>query len=108
MTSSTHSLITSKLFFPTLDTATPSAKRPTSFKVTLLLAFTASARHAESSTSTPTIFIFLLFCAIQADTPARIPPPPTGTKTTSKSFLSSRISWPIVPWPAIVRGSSKG
>ena len=49
-----------------------------------------------------------LFCAIQAATPAKSPPPPTGTKTTSKSFLSSRISLPIVPCPAIVSGSSKG
>ena len=108
MTSSTHSLITSKLFFPTVDTATPSAKSPTSFNVTLLLALTASARHAESSTSTPIIFVFLLFCDIQAETPAKIPPPPTGTKTTSKLLSSSRISLPIVPCPAIVNGSSKG
>lgn len=34
--------------------------------------------------------------------PFKSPPPPTGTKITSKSGISSIASNPIVPWPAIV------
>ena len=78
-TSSTHSLITSRLFLPTWDTATPSANKPTFFNITLLFDLSASVKHAESLTSTPTIFIFLLCCLIHAEIPARSPPPPTGT-----------------------------
>ena len=83
MTSSTHSLITSRLLFPTWETATPSANNPTFFSKTLLFVFMASVRHAESSTSTPIIFIFFLFCLTQAAMPANSPPPPTGTNTMS-------------------------
>ena len=36
------------------------------------------------------------------------PPPPTGTSTASRSGTCSASSRPIVPWPAMTRGSSKG
>ena len=75
--------MTSKLFLPTLETATPSANNPTFFKRTRLLDFSASVKHAESSTSTPIILIFFLFCLTQADIPARRPPPPTGINKAS-------------------------
>ena len=108
MTSSTHSFITSRLCFPTCATATPSANIPMLFNLTLFPACIAAARQAESSTSTPNIFVFLFFCEIHAEIPASSPPPPTGTKIASKSIPESRISLPTVPWPAIVYGSSKG
>ena len=102
ITPSTHSLITSKLFFPTFPTATPSANKPTSRKRTRLLAFSASVKQAESSTSTPYTFVLDCVCATQAPTPAKSPPPPTGTKITSNKGSASKISLPTVPWPAIV------
>ena len=36
------------------------------------------------------------------------PPPPTGTKTRSRWASCWMSSRPMVPWPAMTRGSSKG
>ena len=40
--------------------------------------------------------------------PEMRPPPPTGTTTTSRSGTCSISSSPMVPWPAMTGGSSKG
>ena len=45
---------------------------------------------------------------IATATPAASPPPPTGTTTVAVCGACSAISSPIVPWPAITSGSSKG
>ena len=40
--------------------------------------------------------------------PEMSPPPPTDTTTASGAAPSSRISFPIVPCPAMMRGSLYG
>ena len=40
--------------------------------------------------------------------PETSPPPPTGTTTVVASGASSASSSPMVPWPAMISGSSKG
>jgi hypothetical protein len=53
--------------------------------------------------------VFVVRSARYVVMPAMQPPPPTGTITKSGSPSSwSRISAAMVPWPAIVRGSSYG
>ena len=45
---------------------------------------------------------------IQARQPDNMPPPPTGTRRMSGATPNCcRISRATVPWPAMVRGSSK-
>ena len=50
---------------------------------------------------TPMTLIFGLMLLTAKAIPDAIPPPPIGTKITSKSGCSFKSSSPIVPWPAI-------
>src|SRR5271157_5224468 len=49
-----------------------------------------------------------LLALIEAAIPQLKPPPPNGTNTVSTSGKSSRISNPIVPFPAITDSSANG
>ena len=55
---------------------------------------------------TPTTSIEGAFALAAVATPAISPPPPIGTTSTSRSGTSASISRPIVPWPAMIAGSS--
>ncbi len=50
-------------------------------------------------------FYFGFVNLIAVATPLMRPPPPTGAKTASTSGISSRISSPMVPWPAMIFSS---
>jgi hypothetical protein len=58
--------------------------------------------------STPTTRMSGRIAAMAAATPAISPPPPMGTTTVSASGASAASSSPMVPWPAMISGSSKG
>ena len=67
-----------------------------------------SRASAASSGSTPITRTPGRRAAIAVATPLARPPPPIGTRTTARSGRSSAISSPTVPWPAMIRSSSKG
>jgi hypothetical protein len=58
--------------------------------------------------STPTTRTSGRMAARAAAIPAISPPPPMGTTTVSASGASSASSSPMVPWPAMISGSSNG
>ena len=60
----------------------------------------------QAAAWTPTISIAGLSALAAVATPAISPPPPIGTTSTSSSGTSASISSPIVPWPAMIAGSS--
>ena len=64
---------------------------------------------AAPAGSTPTIRVAGCRARSHVDMPAASPPPPIGTTTTSGARPSWRTaSTATVPWPAMVRGWSKG
>ena len=58
--------------------------------------------------STPTTRMSGRTAARAAAIPAMSPPPPMGTTTVCASGASAASSSPMVPWPAMISGSSKG
>ena len=71
-------------------------------------AVTAAAMQAAPAGSTPTTRTDGCRSRSHASEPASRPPPPTGTTRTSGGPPSCPMaSATTVPWPAIVRGSSK-
>mmetsp|Transcript_102512 Transcript_102512/g.330794 ORF Transcript_102512/g.330794 Transcript_102512/m.330794 type:complete len:214 (-) Transcript_102512:685-1326(-) len=99
-----------KVSSPTRRTAAPSAKRPTEGSSRTSPASRLCVMAAESEASTPTTLIEGFTDFRKMPMPERRPPPPTQQKTVSTVSLvvCARISWPMVPWPAITRGSLKG
>mmetsp|Transcript_58332 Transcript_58332/g.103660 ORF Transcript_58332/g.103660 Transcript_58332/m.103660 type:complete len:202 (+) Transcript_58332:640-1245(+) len=99
-----------KVSSPTFLTAAPSAKSPTVDSSTISPAFKLSVMAAESTASTPMTLIDGFTVLRKTPTPDRRPPPPTQQKTASTSSLvvCSKISFPMVPCPAMTRGSLKG
>ena len=67
-----------------------------------------SRASAASSGSTPITRAPGHSARMAAEIPEMRPPPPTGTTTRPASGRSAAISRPMVPWPAITAGSSKG
>ena len=109
MTSSRNSRQRRKVSAPAWRTATPSAKRPTVGSTTRSPASSAAAMQAASSGSTPITLVSGRRYFTKVAMPAARPPPPTGTKIASIGpECWVRISMPMVPWPAITSGSSKG
>mmetsp|Transcript_130262 Transcript_130262/g.405188 ORF Transcript_130262/g.405188 Transcript_130262/m.405188 type:complete len:295 (+) Transcript_130262:669-1553(+) len=108
--SSTVAWHSRKVSSPTRRTAAPSAKRPTVGSSTTSPASRLAVIAAESRASTPMTLIEGFTDFKKAPTPASKPPPPTQQNTASTlSFVVwEMISCPIVPWPAMTRGSSKG
>mmetsp|Transcript_384 Transcript_384/g.733 ORF Transcript_384/g.733 Transcript_384/m.733 type:complete len:251 (+) Transcript_384:645-1397(+) len=95
---------------PTIFTATPSAKVSTLSRRTLCPAIKLSCMAHAPNGSTPMILMSGRTRFRYAPTPEMRPPPPTGRKTASSSALGAwrRSSRPMVPWPAMTSGSSKG
>ena len=95
---------------PTIFTAVPSLNGPTSSRVTRSPASRDRAIASPSNVSTPITLVFgLPMRFTYSQIPATNPPPPTAPKIPSKlsaSGICLRISIPIVPWPAMTRGSS--
>mmetsp|Transcript_49353 Transcript_49353/g.116299 ORF Transcript_49353/g.116299 Transcript_49353/m.116299 type:complete len:219 (+) Transcript_49353:1102-1758(+) len=109
ITSSTRSLHSLKVSSPTIRTATPSANVSTLSRVTRSPAFSDRYSAFAPVGSTPMILMLGRRRLTYDATPAMSPPPPTGMKIAWMSLLyCRRISIPIVPWPAITRGWSKG
>ena len=75
---------------------------------TILPARRLACASPATSGSTPITFTEGLLDLTAVAMPLIIPPPPTGTSTVSTSGRSSRISNPIVPWPAMIFSSSYG
>jgi len=107
-TSSSRARHMRKVSSPMRRTATPSANRPTWCRVMGSPPSRAALRQADSSCSTPMTLIPGMSCLMRTATPAARPPPPTGTKTRSRWASCWMSSRPMVPWPAMTRGSSKG
>ena len=107
--SSTNWRAISKVMSPARATAVPSAKPSMRGRVTGCPASRAARIEGAPSGSTPMTFTSGWNVCSQIAVPARSPPPPTGTTTAAGgSDACSKISLTTVPWPAIVRGSSKG
>ncbi len=60
----------------------------------------------QAAAWTPRISISGRSALTAVATPLISPPPPIGTTSTSTSGTSAMISRPIVPWPAMIAGSS--
>ena len=89
--------------------AMPSAIVDTSSRTTTRPASIDARIAAAPAASTPTTRTAALVWASAVAIPEIRPPPPIGTTTTSRSSgASSTSSRPMVPWPAITRGSSNG
>ena len=93
-------------FEPTWGIASPSASVGCITIFVGLPASSAAEKLATFSASTVTIFTFGRNVLIAKETPASRPAPPTGIITASRSGVCSTISRPIVPWPAMIAGSS--
>mmetsp|Transcript_22631 Transcript_22631/g.45193 ORF Transcript_22631/g.45193 Transcript_22631/m.45193 type:complete len:210 (-) Transcript_22631:858-1487(-) len=108
--SSTRVLQTLNVSLPTVLTAAPSANSPTLSRVTTEPARREEVMPAASSASTPMTLTSGLTLLTYAAIPASMPPPPQQTNTASMGVDTDcfRISMPIVPWPAMTSGSSKG
>ena len=92
---------------PTVGTARPSASvGPGMSNLTTLPAANAAAIEGHRSGSTPMTMTFGLIVFTASATPAMSPPPPTGTTIASTSLMSSRISRPTLPAPAMMLKSS--
>ena len=107
-TSSTYFFTNSKVLHPTFLTAIPSAIVGVAQTSQHSPFAKAAVIEAAFSASTPITFTFGFIPFIAVAIPARIPPPPIGTNTVSISAISSNISIPIVPCPAIIYSSSNG
>src|SRR5664280_2202290 len=89
-------------------TAAPSTNVSTLSSSTGCPTASAAWRLAAPAGSTPTIRVCGARSRNQVTTPARSPPPPTGTTSTSGALpRASTISAHTVPWPAMVSGWSK-
>mmetsp|Transcript_53113 Transcript_53113/g.153238 ORF Transcript_53113/g.153238 Transcript_53113/m.153238 type:complete len:206 (+) Transcript_53113:737-1354(+) len=110
MTSSRAILHNRKVSSPTLRTAAPSAKSPTEGSSTTSPASRLAFIPGASMASTPMTLMPGWTDFRNMLTPAARPPPPIQQKTASTfSFVvCAKISWPMVPWPAITKGSLKG
>mmetsp|Transcript_64012 Transcript_64012/g.187840 ORF Transcript_64012/g.187840 Transcript_64012/m.187840 type:complete len:206 (+) Transcript_64012:621-1238(+) len=99
-----------KVSSPTLRTAAPSANRPTEGSSSTWPALRLSVIAAESAASTPMTLMLGLRDFRYMPTPASRPPPPTQQKTAStfSPVVCARISWPMVPCPAMTCGSLNG
>mmetsp|Transcript_20377 Transcript_20377/g.51720 ORF Transcript_20377/g.51720 Transcript_20377/m.51720 type:complete len:220 (+) Transcript_20377:646-1305(+) len=99
-----------KVSSPTFLTAAPSAKRPTDANSTTLPAFRESCIPGASAASTPMTLMLGRTDLRNMPMPAARPPPPTqqNTYSTFSFVVCARISWPMVPWPAMTWGSLKG
>src|SRR5712692_3300375 len=109
--SSTYRRMCSKLISPTLCVRNPSAMvRVTCSALNWMILPERRLAWASpaSSGSAPITFTAGLLSLIAVAIPLIIPPPPTGTRTVSTSGRSSRISSPIVPWPAMIFSSLYG
>mmetsp|Transcript_16295 Transcript_16295/g.54832 ORF Transcript_16295/g.54832 Transcript_16295/m.54832 type:complete len:225 (-) Transcript_16295:456-1130(-) len=108
--SSTSAEHTRKVSLPTVRTAAPSTKRPTESRVTGLPARRLSVMPAASSDSTPMTITDGRTRLTYAAMPESIPPPPQQTKMASRGLpvVCLQISIPMVPCPAITKGSSNG
>lgn len=89
-----------------METAKPSAIVGFASTKTGLPAFTAAEKLAQHSDSTPMTFTEGLRVFTATDIPDIRLPPPTGTTITSTSGTWSKISIPVVPWPAMMSGLS--
>mmetsp|Transcript_15590 Transcript_15590/g.20967 ORF Transcript_15590/g.20967 Transcript_15590/m.20967 type:complete len:434 (-) Transcript_15590:81-1382(-) len=110
-TSSTTSCATRNVSLPTIFTATPSANVSTCSSVTRSPSCKERNMASAPVGSTPMIRTPGRITFRYPPIPAMSPPPPTGTKTAARSTeeLTCRsISMPMVPWPAMTRGWSKG
>ena len=111
-TSSTSSRMISNGICPGRPTAMPSAMVRTFVNGTSASAASDGGYAAASSACTPITLISRPSSAarplIAVATPASRPPPPTPMITVSTSGYCSRISRPIVPWPAMMSGWSNG
>src|SRR5665647_256139 len=89
-------------------TAAPSTNVSTLSSSTGCPTARAALRLAAPAGSTPTIRVWGARSWNHVTTPARRPPPPTGTTRTSGALpRASTISAHTVPWPAMVSGWSK-
>ena len=104
--SSTRGWEISNALLPTWGMASPSASVGRKAMRVGFPASSAAEKLATFSASTAMIFALAFFVFTASATPASSPAPPTGTITASTSGTCSRISNPIVPWPAIIAGSS--
>jgi hypothetical protein len=86
----------------------PSAMLCVDGSVTGSPASRARASFGAPEGSTPITRTAGRSCLTAAATPALNPPPPTGTRTVFTVGMSSTISRPTVPCPAMIRASSKG
>mmetsp|Transcript_22766 Transcript_22766/g.51347 ORF Transcript_22766/g.51347 Transcript_22766/m.51347 type:complete len:238 (-) Transcript_22766:658-1371(-) len=109
MTSSTRSRAMRRVSVPVVLTATPSAKVSTLSRTACAPVRSDSNMALAPSGSTPMINTSGLSRFTYAAIPAMRPPPPTGTKMASMGWVHARrISIPMVPWPAMTKGWSKG
>mmetsp|Transcript_77390 Transcript_77390/g.194613 ORF Transcript_77390/g.194613 Transcript_77390/m.194613 type:complete len:214 (+) Transcript_77390:617-1258(+) len=99
-----------KVSSPTFRTAAPSANKPTDGSSTTWPASREAFIDGASEASTPTTLMDGFTDFRNIPTPEARPPPPMQQKTTSTSscVVCARISWPMVPWPAMTCGSLKG
>mmetsp|Transcript_31551 Transcript_31551/g.74997 ORF Transcript_31551/g.74997 Transcript_31551/m.74997 type:complete len:206 (+) Transcript_31551:264-881(+) len=98
-----------KVSIPTCFTATPSAKASTLESITRRPVANDCAIALAPTGSTPMTLMDGLSSFSTAAMPAMRPPPPTATNTASSSsrcFTCCTISVPMVPCPAMVKGSS--
>ncbi len=86
-----------KVMSPSADGRRPSAMEAGEGTSVTLPALSAAMSFGAPAGSTPKIFTFGLRALIAMDIPEMSPPPPTGTKTESKSCRESTISSPQVP-----------
>ena len=91
---------------PTIPTARPSASVGRIATWVGRPAASDAERLPAAAGSTATIRMSGLSAFAAVATPARRPAPPHGITSASASGTSSRISRPMVPCPAITRGSS--
>ena len=105
-TRSTSGRAISNAFVPTCGMASPSASVGCIVIFVGLPAPSAAEKLATFSASTATIFAFSRSVLMTKETPASKPAPPTGMITASRSGICSTSSRPIVPWPAMIAGSS--
>jgi len=108
-TSSIKSLAMLKVNSPTVLTDIPSAIEVDLKAVVTFPDFIDSYMEGILAVWTPTIFTFGFNAFAAVAIPAIIPPPPIGQRIVSTLlFICSKISSPIVPWPAITYLSLNG
>ena len=107
-TSSTYCWHRAKVRSPGFFTAMPSAMVDTLRSSVGPPAWRDRYMDAAPAAWTPTIRQSGFSCFTAKAMPPMRPPPPMGTTICSTSGSCSRISRPMVPWPAITSGSLKG